>query len=127
VESEHAQHAHVTGRRQHDEERLRHRAHGVHVDERVAEQLLAAVSAVDAHEPRFELALRELLDLAGLRVVEQQRLVVDVIRVGERERERLGLAVEDLRVRCARVQAQRREDRDPRSRPKARRQLRSPD
>ena len=98
MEREHAHRAHGALGRQHDQERLGQRAHGVDVDERVAEQLAAAIAAVDAHESRLEAALRELLDPGRLLVAEQDRLVVDAVRVGERERERLAAAVEDLRA-----------------------------
>ena len=74
------------------------RADRMHVDKGVAEQLALSVTPVDAHQPRLQPALRELLDGRGLMVGQKDRLVLDVVGIGKRQLERLAATEEDLRL-----------------------------
>jgi hypothetical protein len=89
----------------------------VDVDQRVAQDLVAAEPAPDPHDLRAERRARELLDAPGLLGVEDEGLDLDPLGVGEGELERLLLAVEDLGARRRRERQRGRDEaRAPRRR-----------
>ena len=99
VEGQHAQPRDAAVGREHDQEGFGQRAHGVHVDQRSAEQLFAAEALVQRHQLALELCSGEPLDRPHLRLVEHGALLLDPVGAREGEGERLALAQEHLRRR----------------------------
>ena len=98
VEREHAERPDLSGCIEDDQEALRLRAHGVHVDVRVPQDATVLPARVERDELRFERRARALLDPRALLGSEDEGPFLDPVGLRERQIERLLPGVEDLRV-----------------------------